>query len=162
MRVARHLNALTTLRERGVTFSDGFEDPIGPNWFYVRAWNVTPANGHFFEWFARVFCVTGWFRCTVEGTKLNNKDWALLRDLWHLEHVSVFDDENVGIAAHNLRSCRDLWSLSIVRCKLTQSDIDQVARMQKLRLLRVVGTSIGEADLQLLKKQLPDCKIVVE
>ena len=142
VQVLRHYQANAQLKQIRATRCNGFEDPIGPNFFY--GWKIVPSNGAFPKWFVQRFCITGYTDCQIEDLSGKPKVWKSLSDLFNLNSLAILNCRPHESFGTNISKCRSLTDLVLRSTPLSGSDIQQISKLPKLEHLTIIDCHVEE------------------
>lgn len=130
--VRRHDRAVTALRARGAIFYRDFEDPIGPNWLWMRnglGHGALEREG--LGWLLNTpLSITGWRAVFLADMILTDEDLGLLADVIDLQQVSL---EQVPISEAVVSAIARLPAVNRVAMTSSTLDDSAVPRLLELR-----------------------------
>lgn len=112
-------------------FSSGFEDPVGPNWFFdiTSSGFASPRKS---SWYYDAFCLSGYFSIEFRESSVNRELLAGLRDLYRLSTVTFLDcDLEFGFETE-LKDCKSLTGIRILECRLSKNSLASLGELSRL------------------------------
>jgi hypothetical protein len=141
-RVKNHYVAMNELSECGASFSNGFEEPFGPNWFYNWKTGI-PFNGFFPVWFSDRFCIKGYFWVEVKTEEpLSVEAFESFCRLTHLRYLSIEAESYPKSWATSLGKCRELEELTLMNAVVTEGDLLKLANCGSLHKFTLVNVTL--------------------
>jgi hypothetical protein len=93
------------------------------------------------------------------GTRVTDEGMKHVAALRGLRQLSVSDVSDAGF--HQLRQLAGLEQLELLRADITPAGVEDLQALRQLRSLALIGCHLSDANLDELRRGLPDCRMTV-